>query len=180
MANGASLQRPANRAPATTPLVVATMNKTVLFAVIIAVLVTIILGMGLIILNVIPLGSPQEQTGGEGEQATETATTPPTYVRLDPAFTVSFSGEDDLQFLQLDLQVTTQEAEVEDAIKQHMPAIRNALVLLFSSQKATDLKSRAGKEELRQRALEEIQRVLEKSTGKAGVNDVLFTSFVMQ
>jgi flagellar FliL protein len=40
--------------------------------------------------------------------------------------------------------------------------------------------NRDGKEQLRQECLKEIQRILTKETGKPGVEDVLFTSFVVQ
>jgi len=100
---------------------------------------------------------------------------------MDPAFTASFADDEEAQFLQLSLNVATTEKDVEEAITQHMPAIRNALVMLFASQKAADLRGRDGKEKLRQQALEEVNRVLEHSAGKkAGVKDVFFTSFVMQ
>ena len=116
-----------------------------------------------------------------GESKAEEPSGPPRYVRLDPAFTVSFGEEDaEARFLQLTLDVVTYDPQVEESPNTHMPAVRNSLVLLFSSQKASDLASREGKEELRRKSLEEIQRVLTKQTGSAGVRDVFFTSFVIQ
>ena len=61
-----------------------------------------------------------------------------------------------------------------------MSALRNGLVMLFSSQKPEDLLDREGKENLRQQALEEIQAILEAYTGNSGIDKVFFTSFVMQ
>ena len=119
---------------------------------------------------------------GEGEETSVKAPSgPPLYIRLDPAFTVSFNGEnEEARFLQLTLDVVTRDTGVEEALNTHMPAVRNSLLLLFSSQKTADLASREGKEDLRRKALDEIQRVLEEQTGNAGVDDVFFTSFVMQ
>jgi len=156
------------------------MKKSVLIALIIFVLVSVIVGMGLMLAGILPLGKVAEQTEGQPELTTQGSPLPPIYIRLDPAFTVSFADDEEAQFLQLDLSATTTDTEVEEAIGQHMPAIRNALIMLFSSQKAADLTSRAGKEKLRQEALGEIRRVLEGSAGKAAVDNVYFTSFMMQ
>ena len=156
------------------------MKKNVLIAAIIAILIIIIVGMALVLTGVVSLNSAQEQGDGEAKQETNTALPTPTYIALDPPFTVSFTDADAAQFLQLSLNVATTNQDVQDAISRHMPAIRNALVMLFASQDSTDLKSREGKEKLRQEALGEINRVLEHAAGVPGVDDVFFTNFVMQ
>ncbi len=53
-------------------------------------------------------------------------------------------------------------------------------MLLLSSKTHDELRSAKGKETLRKAVLKEIQKVLEAETGKEGVEDVFFTSFVMQ
>jgi len=72
------------------------------------------------------------------------------------------------------------EAEAAKAVEEHMPVIRNSLVMLFSGQKYEDVATREGKERLRQQTLAEIRKVLEERTGKPGIEDVYFTAFVMQ
>ena len=52
--------------------------------------------------------------------------------------------------------------------------------MLFGSQDAQALRSREGKEALRQEVLGEIQRVLEERIGEQGIEEAYFTSFVMQ
>jgi flagellar FliL protein len=42
------------------------------------------------------------------------------------------------------------------------------------------LNTREGKEKLREETLEEVQKVLLEETGEPGVDNVFFTSFVMQ
>lgn len=104
----------------------------------------------------------------------------PIYVELSPPFTVNFRGARGPRFLQIALQVMTREADVEDLLKQHMPAIRSQLVLLFSSQSSEELDTREGKEKLIQETLETIQGVLKKASGREGIEAVYFTSLVMQ
>jgi len=108
------------------------------------------------------------------------AKAPISYVPLDPPFVVNFSGDTDIRFLQVTLQVGTRDPSVVELIKEHRPAIRNSLVFLFGSQDPYALNTREGKEALRKDTLTEIQKVMKSETGDAGVESVFFTSFVMQ
>ncbi len=129
---------------------------------------------------------PAEAPPAEGEAAPagEEAAPPPgapqLYQALNPAFVVNFAGETDVRFLQVEMQISTRDPNVIMQVKEHMPAIRNAIVLLLSSQEPGSLDSREGKEALRLAVLEDIKKVMEEVTGKAGVDNVYFTSFVMQ
>lgn len=105
---------------------------------------------------------------------------PAIYYPLKPAFVVNFASAGRQRFLQTDLSLLIRESDISAALDLHMPAIRNGLVLLFSAQDFDNLQTAEGKEELRQQALEKVQEVLLKEIGKPGVEQVLFTSFVMQ
>lgn len=102
------------------------------------------------------------------------------YVPLDPAFTVNFQDGGSSRFLQVSLQAMTRDPDVAELIQQHMPLIRNNLVLIFSSQSSAQLRSLEGKEKLREATLSGIRAVLEKEAGNGAVEAVYFTSFVMQ
>ncbi len=60
-----------------------------------------------------------------------------------------------------------------------MPLIRNNLLLLMSNRNYQSLMSREGKDKLREEALAEIRAVLKKQGG-GDIDDLLFTSFVVQ
>ncbi len=102
------------------------------------------------------------------------------YVALHPAFTVNFPEGEGTRFLQLSLEAMTRDPVVEELIEKHMPVIRNRLMLIFSGQSSARLGTREGKERLRKETLAAIQTVLEEQAGNAGVDEVYFTSFVMQ
>jgi flagellar protein FliL len=102
------------------------------------------------------------------------------YVSLDPPFTLSFQDSSAAQYLQFSIDAAVEDKSVEAAIKAHGPAIRNGLVMLLSNQKAEELQTREGKERLRTQIRDEIRSTLKGLTGKPGVSDVFFTSFVMQ
>jgi flagellar FliL protein len=102
------------------------------------------------------------------------------YVTMDPPLTMSFPGSSSVHYLQFALNVAVEDKAVEEAVKAHDPAIRNALVMLLSNQKAETLQTREGKEQLRIQIRDEIRNTLKEITGKTGIADVYFTSFVMQ
>ena len=118
----------------------------------------------------------------EGEQGEDW--TVPTgriiYVPLHPAFVVNFSGDSDVRFLQIELQIATRDPNVPPKMIEHDPAVRNSLVMLFASQKPSDLESREGKEQLRKQVLDEIRKVMKQVGASDKIENVYFTNFVMQ
>lgn len=115
------------------------------------------------------------EEGGDSEKPK-----PANYVSLDPPFVVNFEGNSPARFLQINVEVMTRKPEYAEHIKKHMPVIRNNLVLLFGSQTHDKVNTLKGKEDLRQLALAEVQKILEEETGDSGVEALYFTSFVMQ
>ncbi len=126
----------------------------------------------------------QGETGGKAEKSKKDkkkkVKAPLNYVSLDPPFVVNFTADTDIRFLQITVEVGTRDAGAVERIKEHRPAIRNSMVMLFSSQDPYALNTREGKEQLRAETLAEIQKVMKEETGDAVVESVFFTSFVMQ
>jgi len=116
----------------------------------------------------------------KGKNKQKQAKAPLNYVPLDPPFVVNFSADTDIRFLQITVEVGTRNPAATEQIKEHRPAIRNSLVMLFSSQDPVALNTREGKEQLRAETLSEVQKVLKEETGSPGIENVFFTSFVMQ
>jgi flagellar FliL protein len=85
-----------------------------------------------------------------------------------------------VRFLKVDLDAVAGNPLAIEEIKKHMPAVRNAIVMLLSGQQYEVLVTPEGKETLRGQVLAEVQRVLEAQTGEKVVDDIYFTSFVMQ
>ena len=104
----------------------------------------------------------------------------PTYVELKPPFTVNLDPEDSVGFLQISIQVLTHNDDVVLEIEKHKPLIRNNLVTLFGQQKSADLRSPEGKETLQKSTLEIVQKVIDDYGQGGEVDNVFFTSFVMQ
>lgn len=118
----------------------------------------------------------EKDKGKEGEKEAGAVT----YLALDPPFVVNIAEANNMRFLQVSMEVMAKDPAVVEDVKKHMPAIRNSLVLLLSSQGYPTLNSQEGKEKIRVNSLAEIQKILQEHTGKPGVEAVYFTGFVMQ
>jgi flagellar FliL protein len=105
---------------------------------------------------------------------------PAQYIALDPPFVVSFDEEDGARYLQLQVQAMARDAATIAAVKQHNPAVRNALLFLLSGYELEAITTQAGKEELRQAMLKSTNEILKKNRVATPVEDLYFTSLVVQ
>ncbi|WP_163833119.1 flagellar basal body-associated FliL family protein [Spartinivicinus ruber] len=149
-------------------------KKLILFIVIALLLVGISIGVTVFLM----LG--EEENGGETEQPTEPVKQPAVYQSLDPPFVIDFNVGGRQRFLQVSLTVMGRDPGALDGLTKHMPLIRNNLVLLIGGFDYHSLQKEEGKEKLREALTKSIQEVLEKEIGKPGIEQVLFTNFVMQ
>ena len=102
------------------------------------------------------------------------------YLPLDPAFVVNFQDDDATRYLQVGVTVMSHDPAAIQAMKDNDPVIRNALVILFSSQTFAELGNTAGKQKLQAQALTAVRKIVADKIGKPGVDALYFTSFVMQ
>jgi flagellar FliL protein len=101
------------------------------------------------------------------------------FYAIDPPLVVNFEDGSAVRFLQISMEVMGKDQKSIDSVQRNMPLIRNNLLLLMSNRDYQSLMSREGKEKLRQEALTEL-RAVQKKQGGADVEDLLFTSFVVQ
>lgn len=143
-------------------------------------------------------GDESAQTDAPADTAQPDSAAPPKpahYLDLSPAFVVNFADQSNAAYLQIEMQVMARDLLVLDEVKNHMPVIRNNILLVMSGQKFEEVRTRAGKERLQQQLLAAIQEVVadamrarqqaQNKDGKAGsapanVEQVYFTSFIMQ
>ncbi|GIX22643.1 MAG: hypothetical protein KatS3mg121_1426 [Gammaproteobacteria bacterium] len=102
------------------------------------------------------------------------------YHELHPPFVVNVDDDGRGRYLQVDVAVMARSQKAVDAVKEHAPALRHHLNILFSSQEVAPLRTAEGKEALRQAALETIRKVMIEKTGEPMVEDVYFNKFVIQ
>ena len=84
-------------------------------------------------------------------------------------------------FIQVGLGVSTYYDErVVEHVKLHEMAVRSAVLLALSEQESSALSTPEGKEQLKARLRNSVNEVLKKKEGFGGIDDVYFTSFVIQ
>ena len=116
----------------------------------------------------------------EGVAAASDKRTPELYLPLEPSFVVNFKGDEQQTYLQVGVTLMSHDPVAIEAAKNADPVIRNALVLLFSSQTGADLNDVQGKQKLQAKALDAVRKILNDRLGRPGVDALYFTSFVMQ
>jgi len=126
------------------------------------------------------VGSDDQTAANEVEEEVEVSRDDASYVELKPAFTVNLAPEDPVGFLQISMQVLTFNDDVAEELEKHKPLIRNNLLVLFGKQSSAELRAPEGKERLQKSALETVQSVINKHGSGGEVDNVFFTSFVMQ
>lgn len=105
---------------------------------------------------------------------------PPVFVTLEP-FTVNLQQEDTgAQYLQVGLSLKAEDELLADAVKLRLPEIRNRVLLLLSSKKASEIATLEGKKTLSADLGKEIAQALAGSAAAKSLDSVLFTSFVIQ
>ncbi|MEI6733412.1 MAG: flagellar basal body-associated protein FliL [Comamonadaceae bacterium] len=123
----------------------------------------------------------ESKPGAEHAPAAKAASSkPPVFVTLEP-FTVNLQHEDtSAQYLQVGLSLKMVDAAQVDAIKSHMPEIRSRVLMLLSSKKASEISSSEGKKTLMTELTHEITLPLGPNVQAGILEEVLFTSFVIQ
>ncbi|MEO0442647.1 MAG: flagellar basal body-associated FliL family protein [Pseudomonadota bacterium] len=138
--------------------------------------------LGLFILLTIGMSAVAEDedpaVAEEGGEAAVAA--PPIYVPVKPAFVVNYGGPGKLKYMKLEISLRAKDTSASNAIRHHMPLIRDYLVREFSKLQDEDVDSQHGKEAVRVSALEGIQALLEEEDGEQGVTGLYFNNFVIQ
>ncbi len=149
--------------------------------IIIAALLVLALGVGAGAAWFLLSGGEQTQAEAEPEQPSEPSRGDPRYVDFDPDFTVNLNDSGGPRFLQVAISALTYYDDTEEALKDHMPALRSSLIVLFGNQSGDALATLEGKEQLRSAAAENIEQVLlDNGAEQVRIGQVFFTKFIVQ
>lgn len=122
------------------------------------------------------VAAPAPANTGQAQQGKGT----PNYLDLNPPFVVNLNDNSGIRFLQVGVSVMTYDKQNLQLVKNNMPVVRNSLMLLFSSQKFADIKTREGKLKLQHEALQVVQKALANITGKPVIDKLYLSSLVGQ
>ncbi|MFT6387286.1 MAG: flagellar FliL protein [Cellvibrionaceae bacterium] len=113
-----------------------------------------------------------------GEESTVMAR--PIYIPVKPAFVVNYGGPGKLKYIKLEISLRAKDTMSSNAIRHHMPLIRDYLVREFSKLSDIDVGTQQGKEMVRVTALEGVKQLLKDEDGEEGVTGLYFNNFVVQ
>lgn len=105
---------------------------------------------------------------------------PAVYHQLRPAFVVNYVTASKPRYLQVEISVMSREPTIIEAVIDHMPLVRSAVLETLNSSDFELLRTHQGKEALLEELTEVLNTTLEAETGEAGIESVLFTNFVLQ
>ncbi len=122
---------------------------------------------------------------GENVEATEQAAEGNSdgvaiYVAMPRPFQFNAPGINRERIVQIEVQLMVRGQDNEESAKRHIPMIEGTLLQVFSASNADDLVTEIGKIELRKKATTQVRQVMNDLEGKAVVEQVLFTGFVIQ
>ncbi len=125
------------------------------------------------------MGDPVEAEEQE-EQAAEEENLDYFYFDIEKPFIVQFSKGTGARLLQVSISIQVKnEAFIED-LKKHQPMLRNNLLMIINDSNPGELKTRLGKETLKNKLLEEVNSIMGKMSKENHIEDLFFTSLVMQ
>lgn len=102
------------------------------------------------------------------------------YYDFGKSLIVNFPKGSSASLIQISVTLLVEDDETIETLKKHEPMMRNNLLMAISAKGSANLMTREGKEALRSDMLTEIGHVMEKMTGKNKVQEIFFTTFVMQ
>jgi flagellar FliL protein len=102
------------------------------------------------------------------------------YVSMPRPFIFNVPGASKDRLVQIKVQLLVRGSNNEETAKVHIPLIESTLLRTFSASNAEELITVEGKENLKKKALKEVQEALVGVAGSEVVEEVLFTGFVMQ
>lgn len=119
------------------------------------------------------LANPQSRVFAAGGGGTP-------YFEIATPFVVNLADKSGIAFLQVNAQLKVTKEELKQHLFTHMPAIQHTVMMVLSEQTSDSVRSVAGKQQLRETTLKEIQLLLTEKIGDPVVEEVYFTGFIIQ
>lgn len=125
----------------------------------------------------ISLALPQAHAEDEEEEAT-----PEThYVDVSPAFVVNLAeSKGSLNYLKTEIQLVVQGEDIADKVRFHIAPVRHNVVMLLSSKTKQQMLEDTVRETLQTEILESLNTQIGEMDQSIVVDEVLFTTFIVQ
>lgn len=103
------------------------------------------------------------------------------YYTMSPAFVSNFGmSERKLSYIKAEVSLKVENEALLEKVKSNEALVRHHIVMLLSAQSKQEMGASSAQESIRLAALSRVKEALAEELGKTGVEDLLFTSFVVQ
>lgn len=104
------------------------------------------------------------------------------YIALEPEFVVNYgNGEDTrIRYMAVNITLRARSDLASLDVVHHSDAVRHAIILTLSRQSVETMRSAQAQSAVRRQILDAVQAVMLEETGDTLIEQVLFTSFVLQ
>jgi flagellar FliL protein len=123
----------------------------------------------------------EEAPAKKHKSSKKAASGPPEYVPVEP-FTVNLqpgeNGGD--QYLQVAFTLEVGGLEEKENVKNNMAKVRSRMLLLLSGKHAAEINTPEGKQQLAKEIIAQLKEPFEDRGSPQDIEDVLFTSFIIQ
>ncbi|MEA5097556.1 MAG: flagellar basal body-associated protein FliL [Burkholderiaceae bacterium] len=116
---------------------------------------------------------------GTDASVTQKKPDPPVFISME-AFTVNLQPEGGEHYLQTTITLQVAEKADVDLFKLYTPQVRNRILLLLSSKKASEISSVEGKKKLAEEIVAAVNQPFTQDGKPQSASSVLFTSFIIQ
>ena len=120
---------------------------------------------------------PDKHTAEKAEEAEKVEK--PVFVGLEP-FTVNLLPDPDEQFLQVEMTLKAGDEKEAESIKEHMPQVRDRILILLTSKRGIEITTPEGKQQLSSEIIKRMNEPFSTGAKPQKVSSVFFTSFVIQ
>ena len=157
-------------------------SKLILFIIIGVLVVGVAVGVTLFLVS----GGESEETAdaeeaAPAEEVAVSANAPAIYIKMKPEFIVNYQVGPRQRYLQVYMEAMTRSPQAAEALEMHSPMIRSSVIRIMSEFEFEFLRTPEGRTQLQYTVTEEVRRIVEQESGvEGGVEQVLFTNFVMQ
>lgn len=105
---------------------------------------------------------------------------PSHYLKMKPSFIANYMVGKRQRYLQVEITLVTRDAAKLNVFNEHLPFLQSDITAWLNEQDFEELRDPETRETLRQTLVENLQAKFEEETGEGGLEDILFTGFVMQ
>lgn len=101
------------------------------------------------------------------------------YFGFEPDIITNYiNNKKKLGYIRITAELMIKNSANLETVEHHAPLLRDAIIGVLSKEPEEKIRSLTGREEVRQKCIREIKRLLKRETGNEIIMDVLFTKYL--